>query len=86
MGGRFTFTLPTVEQAGYVSPVAPAQFSARALRRRVAREQVRILAVDDDPQGHRYVRDALVRSGYGPLVTADPEEACVSWVEDASLS
>ena len=31
--------------------------------------------MDDDPQALRYVREALVRSGYEPLVTADPEEA-----------
>ncbi len=74
LGARFTFTLPTVEEAGYVSPVAPAQPSTRAMRRR-ASEQVRILVVDDDPQALRYVREALVRSGYEPLVTADPEEA-----------
>ena len=74
LGARFTFTLPTVEEAGYVSPVASAQPSTRAMRRR-ASEQVRILVVDDDPQALRYVREALVRSGYEPLVTADPEEA-----------
>ena len=34
-----------------------------------------MLAVDDDPQALRLVRDALVRSDYTPIVTADPEEA-----------
>ena len=38
-------------------------------------EHVRILAVDDDPQALRYVRDALLKSGYTPVVTGDPEEA-----------
>ena len=38
-------------------------------------EQVRVLAVDDDPQALRHVRDALVKSDYTPIVTADPEEA-----------
>ena len=74
LGARFTFTLPTVEAAGYVSPAGAANLSARASRRRAAREQVRILAVDDDPQALRYVRDALVASGFEPLATADPEE------------
>ena len=74
LGARFTFTLPTVEAAGYVSPVGRAQPFTRSSPRRGA-EQVRILAVDDDPQALRYVRDALVRSGFEPLVTADPEEA-----------
>ena len=34
-----------------------------------------MLAVDDDPQTLRLIRDALVRSDYTPIVTADPEEA-----------
>ena len=74
LGARFTFTLPTVEAAGYVSPAGRAQPSTRSFRRRGA-EQVRILAVDDDSQALKYVRDTLMRSGYEPLVTADPEEA-----------
>ena len=36
---------------------------------------MRILAVDDDPQALRYVRDALVNSGYSPIVTPDAEDA-----------
>ena len=31
--------------------------------------------MDDDPQALRYVRDALLKSGYTPVVTGDPEEA-----------
>ena len=73
LGARFTFTLPTVEEAGYVSPVGPARPSARTQRRRA--DQLRILAVDDDPQALRHVREALVRSGFEPMATADPEEA-----------
>ena len=34
-----------------------------------------MLAVDDDPQALRYVRDALSKAGYTPIVTGDPEEA-----------
>ncbi|MDE0292633.1 MAG: response regulator, partial [Bryobacterales bacterium] len=30
--------------------------------------------VDDDPQMLRFVRDALSRAGYAPLVTGAPEE------------
>ena len=66
LGARFTFTIPTVEESGYVSPVAPVRNLVGASRRE---EQVRILAVDDDPQALRYVRDALVNSGYSPIVT-----------------
>ena len=72
LGARFTFTLPTVEQAGYVSPVAPGRPLSRAPR---SAGQLRILAVDDDPQALRYVRDTLMRSGFEPMVTADPGEA-----------
>ena len=39
------------------------------------RERVRVLAVDDDPNDLRYIRDTLVESGYAPVVTGDPEEA-----------
>jgi len=74
LGARFTFTIPTVEQAGYFAPVTAAPLSTRSSRRR-ASEQVRVLAVDDDPQALRHVRDALVKSDYTPIVTADPEEA-----------
>ena len=74
LGARVTFTIPTVEQAGYVSPVTAAPPSTRPSRRRTA-EQVRVLAVDDDPQALRHIRDALVKSDYTPIVTADPEEA-----------
>ena len=42
---------------------------------------MRVLAVDDDPQDLRYVRDTLARSGYDPVVTGDPEEA-LRLVED----
>ena len=34
-----------------------------------------MLAVDNEPQALRNIRDALVKSGYAPIVTADPEEA-----------
>ncbi|MYC85010.1 MAG: response regulator [Acidimicrobiia bacterium] len=74
LGARFTFTIPTVEQAGYVSPARPVASPARSPRRRTA-EQVRVLAVDDDPRTLRHVRDALVKSDYTPIVTTDPEEA-----------
>ena len=74
LGTRFIFTIPTVEAVGYVSPAVPPQLSARAARRRAA-EQVRILAVDDDPQALRYIRQALSNAGYEPMVTVDPEEA-----------
>ena len=73
LGATFTFTLPTVEEAGFVSPAGPPQLSTRPSRRSV-REQVRIVAVDDDLQALRYIRDALIKSGYAVIATSDPED------------
>ena len=36
---------------------------------------MRVLAVDDDPNDLRYIRDTLFQAGYAPVVTGDPEEA-----------
>ncbi len=74
LGARFSFTVPTVEEAGFVSPNAPASVDVRT-QRRAAEEPLRVLAVDDEPEALRYIRDVLVKSGYEPLLTADPEEA-----------
>ena len=71
LGARFTFTLPTVEEAGSDTPVSTR---SRRRVRREAVERVRVLAVDDDPQALRYVRDTLARAGYQPVVTGDPGE------------
>ena len=68
LGSRLTFTIPAVEEAR----TGPARLSGRS--RRSERRRPRILCVDDDPQTLRYVRDALSRAGYTPVVTADPEE------------
>ena len=73
LGARFTFTLPTVEGAG-----ADA-LRSRGLR---SRQGSPVLVVDDDPQMLRYVRRALSRAGYAPIVTADPEEAIILMEED----
>ena len=72
LGTRFTFTLHVVKGGG-----SPAGGSARSSPRsgRGGREGARVLAVDDDPMTLRYVRDALSRAGYAPLMTGDPEEA-----------
>ncbi len=69
LGARFTFTLPAVEEAATLSAQLPVR-SGRATRQRA-----RILAVDDDPQALRYVRDALSEAGYVVVATGDPEEA-----------
>ena len=72
LGARFTFTLPTVENA------ESARSSGLVPSRRVQRgldERVHVLVVDDDPETLRYVRDTLAQSGYRPVVTGDAEEA-----------
>ncbi len=71
MGARFTFTLPMVEGARMVD--GPPPTSTR--RDQGSEERLRVLAVDDDPNDLRYVRDTLAKSGYAPILTGDPEEA-----------
>ena len=70
LGARFTFTLP-------VADAAPARETPRSSGgpRQHEGEPAGILAVDDDPQSLRYVRDTLAKAGYTPMVTGDPEEA-----------
>ena len=69
LGARFTFTIPIAEASE-----APGSLAASARSRRQSRDES-ILVVDDDPQMLRVIRNALLESGYDPLVTADPEEA-----------
>ncbi len=71
-GTRFTFTLPTVEEARSGSPVS--RHSPEQEGRKLG-ERVRVLAVDDDPQALRYIRDTLAGAGYQPLAAGNPEEA-----------
>ena len=75
LGSRFTFTVPAVEEA---RPVR-----SRRSRPRKEPERTPILCVDDDPQTLRYVRDALTRAGYAPIVTGDPEEVSRLMTEEA---
>ena len=71
LGARFTFTIPAVEDAAHVVQAGPARTPPRSGR--AGRNRVRVLAVDDDPQTLRYVRDALSDAGYAPIVTGDPD-------------
>ncbi len=68
LGARFTFTLPTTETA------TAAPTPASPVSRPASWGKVRVLAVDDDPQALRYVRDVLTRSGYAPIATGDPAD------------
>ena len=69
LGARFTFTIPVAQDAA----IGAANLPVRS--RRSERERERTLAVGDDPQTLRHVRDALTKAGYTPVVTGDPEEA-----------
>ena len=70
-GARFTFTVPVTEESETASEDL-AVAGPRAARQ--GQERTRILAVDDDPQMLRYLRDALTAAGYTLVVTGDPEE------------
>ena len=78
-GACFTFTLPSVEDSrgGGVSRFP----SISTPEVGEVESRVRVLAVDDDPNDLRYVRDTLARSGFDPVVTGEPEEV-VHLVED----
>ena len=71
LGARFTFTLPMAETD---ATLAPAPVSGGSRRRGRGRARVRVLAVDDDPQALRYIREVLTRAGYAPIVTGDPAD------------
>ena len=73
MGARFTFTLPSFEDSGAGAPGGLQSDSTR--RERKEEKRVSVLAVEDDPNDLRYIRETLAKSGYEPVVTGDPEEA-----------
>ena len=65
-GTQITFTIPIAEETGGArDPYRPSQQGS---------ERPPILVVDDDPQILRFVRDALDRVGYTPIVTGDCNE------------
>ena len=72
-GASFTFTLPVAEQADTGWQLRSDRHSGQLDQDE--NEHARILAVDDDPQTLRQVRDVLSKAGYEPIVTADPQEA-----------
>ena len=67
LGARFTFTLPAVERPAMQAPDSASTGSTRTY-------QVRVLAVDDNLQDLRYIRETLTRAGYAPIATADPAD------------
>ena len=72
MGARFTFTVPVAERGIVGGAVEPAPLASRL--EQTTKGRTRILAVDDDPHALRYIRDALSKAGYDPIVTGDPED------------
>ena len=72
LGSRFTFTVPVVEKDG-VGDVDELDQQADRPELPV-KGRTRVLAVDDDPQALRYVRAALAKAGYEPIVTGDPDD------------
>ena len=69
LGARFTFTLPAAPESDTLLPRSPGRPAGRG------RQRVRVLAVDDDPQALRYLRDTLAEAGYAVSVAGEPEEA-----------
>ena len=64
-GARFTFTIPVADEAARAGAAQPHDDRSAPQR---------ILAVDDDPQTLRFLRDALTEAGYAPIVTGDPRD------------
>ena len=69
-GARFIFTIPVAARediGGAAEPLSPTAGTGKA-----AEERARILVVVVDPHELRYIRDALAKSGYEPIVTGEP--------------
>ncbi len=71
-GTRFTFTVPTVDEAAARTAVSGDELPADPPHASPGSE--RILVVGGDPQMLRYIRKALVESGYMPILAGDPAE------------
>ena len=69
-GARFTFTVPVAEGLEAISAGRLAERPSGS----PTQWPVRILAVDDDPQALRHIREVLVSAGFTPIVTGDPKE------------
>ncbi|MDE2778267.1 MAG: response regulator [Chloroflexota bacterium] len=78
-GARFTFTLPVLDREDWSAGPRPSVSSAQPQHRTA--DKLRVLAVDDDPQALRYIRDTLVNAGYEPFLTGSPANV-MSLVEE----
>ncbi|CAI8024218.1 Alkaline phosphatase synthesis sensor protein PhoR [Geodia barretti] len=72
LGTRVTFTIPVASEDEKVAAAISPQLPARV--EQTDSEQERILAVDEDPQILRYVRDTLSGGGYFPITTGNLDE------------
>ena len=71
-GTRFTFTIPTIDEVDSGAAALPTPVSVESGE--ATAESECILAIDDDPQVLRYVRNTLSEAGYTPVLTGDPHE------------
>ena len=72
-GARFTFTVPTVDEAALGAAAGPDASAAGPVRAPQGAE--RILAIDDDHQMLRTLRNTLLEGGYHPILADDPDDA-----------
>ena len=74
-GGRgtgFTFTIPVADDAAHPAGQGPGRSAADLDS---PGGQVRILAIIENPETGRYVRNTLLEAGFTAVVTGDPDEA-----------
>ena len=71
-GASFTFTLPLATNADLASTATRDRPDDGPRKNRT--DKSRILIVDDDPKTLRFMRHALARAGYDPIVTGNPEQ------------
>ena len=69
-GATFTFTIPALDEPAAAADTDPADGGTQRAPSKVET----ILAIDDDPQALRLVRNTLAQAGYTPVVTSDPNE------------
>ena len=69
-GARFSFTLVAAEEAGGAADAGRIRSGSLDARD----PRVPILAVDDDAQTLRFVREVLIRAGYSAVVTSEHRE------------
>ncbi len=69
-GTQVTFTIPVAEEPKAAAGSGPSGSPSPGKRR----EPIPILVVDDDPQMLRYVREALTKEGYSPIVTGEGQD------------